>query len=150
MQKYAIKICKNRHKNTTIICKICRSPSFTYFVFICIPHFANDRRPTPASAPQLERNIDPPSPAVDASGPAAWALRRALHCPRLSTSIYSDETWNPKQLLTLSQWIDFINQQRKTRFGVIAPSSAACIWFFDCWGRRSRSQPLALKMLINF
>ena len=51
MQKYGIKICKNMHKNTTMICKICRSPYFTYFVFICIPYFADDRRPTLAFGP---------------------------------------------------------------------------------------------------
>ena len=48
---YGITICKNMHKNTTMICKICRSPYFTYFAFICIPYFADDRRPTPALGP---------------------------------------------------------------------------------------------------
>ena len=67
-QKYAIKYAKI----CTKICKICRSPYFTYFVFICLPHFADDRRPTPsAPLPVLERNIDPTSPAADASGPVA-------------------------------------------------------------------------------
>ena len=33
--------------------------------------------------------------------------------PSLAVSAHdSDETWNPKQLLTLSQSIDFINQQQ--------------------------------------